>query len=278
LAGLVVMAGCGTSTPSATSASTSTTTTRPVTKSSSSSSPGSTTTSVPASTPPPAGSQAWIVATLPVVPCQTSFAVTPSATVTPLPTSVAVSVPAGDAAGLSVYGDDAGIMMLVGPATWTCHGLYGADGSGGLLISPAGESVPSDADPGWHLSTSSSDEAIVGYETGGSPVQGAALACPLFPSAAATTKQDLGQGCAVTRPSQESVSVSGTAGSEVGFEDPVGIAGDGVPSGGLNPAGGVMLYLPAEGKATAYLATCTLPASQHDVCTAVLDHFVTQYG
>ncbi len=189
-----------------------------------------------------------------------------------------MSVPAGDATGLVVYGDDAGIMMLIGPATWTCHGLYGADGSGGLLISPAGESVPSDPDPGWHLSTSSSDEAIVGYETGGSPVQGAALACPLFATAAAVTRQDLGQGCAMTRPAQESLGPSGTAGSDVGFEDPVGIAGDGIPSGGLNPANGVMLYLPAQGKASAYLATCTLPAIEQEMCTAVLDHFVALYG
>jgi len=238
---------------------------------------GSTTSSEPPSTTSTTGSPASILATLPVVDCQTSFGVTPSPT-TAVPTSVTVSVPADEAAGLAVYSDDAGIMMLIGPATWTCHGLYGADGSGGLLISPAGESVPSDPDPGWHLSTSSSDEAIVGYETGGSPVQGAALACPLFPAAAMATKQDLGQGCAMTRPSQESVTPSGTAESDVGFFDPIGVAGDGIPSGGLNPANGVMLYQPAPGKATAYLATCTLPEAQHDVCTAVLDHFVALYG
>ena len=121
------------------------------------------------------------MATLPVVPCQTSFAVTPSPTVVPLPTSVVVSVPAGDAAGLAVYSDDAGFMMLMGPAAWTCHGLYGADGSGGLLISPGGESVPSDPDPGWHLSTSSSDEAIVGYETGGEPGARGAAGVPVVP-------------------------------------------------------------------------------------------------
>ena len=218
------------------------------------------------------------MATLPVVPCPTTFAVTPSPVVVPLPTSVTVSVPSSDVSGFAVYTDDAGFMMLMGPTAWTCHGLYGADGSGGLLISPGGESVPSDPDPGWHLSTSSSDEAIVGYETGASPVQGALLACPLFPSAAATTRQDLGEGCAVTPPSQESVSPSGAADSEVTFEDPVGVAGEGIPSGGLNPANGVMLYLPAQGKATAYLATCTLPESQHDSCTAVLAHFVAQYG
>ncbi len=79
-------------------------------------------------------------------------------------------------------------------------------------------------------------------------------------------------------PSQESFSTSGTGRSEVGFEDPAGVAGDGIPSGGLNPANGVMLYLPAQGKASAYLATCTLPAARHDMCTAVLNHFIALYG
>ena len=118
----------------------------------------------------------------------------------------------------------------------------------------------------------------MGYETGASPVQGALLACPLFPAAAAAASQDIGKGCGVTRPSQESVSVMGKAGIEAGFEDPAGVAGDGIPSGGLNPANGVLLYLPAQGDASAYLATCTLPAARHDVCTAVLNHFVALYG
>lgn len=138
-----------------------------------------------------------------------------------------------------------------------------------------GESVPSDPDTGWHLSASSSDEAIVGYETGGSPVQGAALACSLFPAAAAMTRQDIGRGCAVMQPSQETL--AGTASSEVGFEDPAGAGGTGIPSGGQNPANGVMLYMPAGGEASAYLATCTLPDAQHDVCTSVLNHFVALY-
>jgi hypothetical protein len=223
-----------------------------------------------------AGSQGSTLVPLPIVHCQTSFAVTPPPTTVPLPISATVSVPTGEAANLFVYSDDAGIMMLIGPADRSRHGLYGADGSGGLLIAPAGESVPSDPDTGWHLPALSSDEAIVGYETGASPVEGAELACPLFPAAAAATRLDLGRGCTVTRPVREIA--AGTASREIGFEDPAGVAGDGIPSGGQNPANGVMLFMPAQGKASAYLATCTLPDAQHDVCTAVLDHFIALYG
>jgi hypothetical protein len=188
-----------------------------------------------------------------------------------------VHVASSDAGNLAVYSDPAGRMMLVGPKDgWSCSGLYGADGSGGLLISPAGESVPGDPDAGWHLSASSPVQAIVGYETGGSPVQGAALACPLFSSAAATTMQDLGKGCSFTRPAQEGVTGISTVAN--GFEDPPGVFGDGIPSGGRYAANGVVLYQPGSSEPTALLATCTLPSSQHDVCTAVLNHFVSQYG
>ena len=56
------------------------------------------------------------------------------------------------------------------------------------------------------------------------------------------------------------------------------MAGIGLPSGGQNPANGVALYQPKPTEATAYLATCTLPAAQQDLCTAVLNQFVATFG
>jgi hypothetical protein len=217
------------------------------------------------------------MATLAVVVCPTTYAIATTTTTT-LPASVSVSVPAAAAANLVVYGDDNGIMMMIGPKGWTCHAAYGADGSGGLLISPVGESVPSDPDSGWHLPASSTAQAIVGYEVGVSPVQAAGLACPLFSAAAALYKQTFGHAC-TPRPTAESAVATGPTGAGVAFEDPAGVAGDGRPSGGTNPANGVLLYLPSwPGRAAAYLATCTLPAAQHDVCTAVLNDFTGLYG
>jgi hypothetical protein len=235
--------------------------------------PSSTVTS---SSPASGGTTAsFAVASLPVLGCRTTFAV--STSTTSLPTSVSVSVPSGEADNLAVYSDPAGRMMLMGPKDgWSCSGMYGADGSGGLLLSPNGEAVPSDPDAGWHLSASSPIQAIVGYETGASPVQGAALACPLFSAAATAFQQDLGKGCSLSRPAQESV--AGISSSANGFEDPAGVTGDGIPSGGQNAANGVVLYQPKSNEASASIATCTLPAAQHDVCTAVLNHFVAQYG
>jgi hypothetical protein len=113
-------------------------------------------------------------------------------------------------------------------------------------------------------------------ESGASPVQGAALVCPLFSAAQSAAQQNLGKSCTASNPSREHTSkISSVA---VGFQDPAGVAGVGYPSGGQNPANGVGLYKPKPNEAAAYLATCTLPATQQALCTAVLNHFVSTFG
>ena len=217
-----------------------------------------------------------VMATLPVVVCQTSSGVT--TTTAALPGSVSVSVPVADAqqGNLAVYSDETGALMLIGPTVgWTCTGNFGADGSGMMALAPVGTTVPT-AGATWQLPASSSTQAIVAMESGGSPVQGAALVCPLFSSARAAMQQNLGKSCAAAGVSREHV-VSISSGA-VGFQDPPGVAGVGFPSGGQNPANGVGLYQPKPSEPTAYLATCTLPASQQDLCTAVLNHFVATFG
>jgi hypothetical protein len=218
---------------------------------------------------------ATTMATLPVVVCPTKYAITVTTTTT-LPASLSVRVPVAAAPNLVVYGDDNGIMMMVGPKGWTCHAAYGADGSGGLLLSPAGETVPFDPDGGWHLAASSTAQAIVGYEVGASTVQASALACPLFSAAAAAYRQNFGHAC---KPHPTAESVADLGSTQAAFEDPAGVAAEGMPSGGMNPAFGVMIYLPSwPGRSAGYLATCTLPADQMDVCTSVLDNFVWGYS
>ena len=216
-----------------------------------------------------------VTATLPVVVCQTTSGVT--TTTAALPGSVSVSVPPSDASAgnLAVYSDETGRLMLVGPTVgWTCTGSFGADGSGLMALAPVGTSVPTSGTT-WHLPASSPVQAIVAMESGGSPVQGASLVCPLFSAAKTAAQQSLGQSCAAS-PSQEKViKISSVA---AGFSDPAGVAGVGFPSGGQNAANGVGLYLPKPTESTAYLATCTLPASQHDLCTAVLNHFAATFG
>ena len=61
---------------------------------------------------------------------------------------------------------------------------------------------------------------------------------------------------------------------EIGFLDPPGLKGTGFPSGGNNPANGVVLYRFMSGTGgTSAIETCTLPTSDHSLCTAVLNDF-----
>jgi hypothetical protein len=217
-----------------------------------------------------------VTAALPVVVCQSSSGA--STTTTSLPASVSVSVPASQSqqGNLALYSDLTGRLQLVGPTVgWTCSGTFGADGSGMLALSPVGTTVPAGGTT-WHLPASSPTQAIVAVESGASTVQGAALACPLFSAAKAATQQNLGQGCAVASPPQERV--VRTSAVQVGFQDPAGVAGVGSPSGGLNAANGVVLYQAKPTEATAYQVTCTLPAAQQDLCTAVVNQFATMFG
>ncbi len=112
-------------------------------------------------------------------------------------------------------------------------------------------------------------------ESGASPVEGAALVCPLFSAAQAATRQDVGKGCGSDPAQEKATKISSVA---VGFQDPPGVAGIGFPSGGQNPANGVALYQPKTTEASAYLATCTLPAAQQDLCAAVVNQFVATFG
>jgi hypothetical protein len=217
-----------------------------------------------------------VAASLPVIVCNATSGVPTTTTSLPASFSVSVPPPYAQQGNLALYSDPAGRLLLVGPLTgWTCNGTFGADGSGTLALTPVGTSLPAGTGTTWHLPASSPVEAITATESGASPITGAFLACPFFSAAKAATQQNLDKSC-VADPSQETV--VRTSSVEVGFEDPPGVAGAGLPSGGQNPANGVVLYQPKPSESTAYLATCTLPAAQHELCTAVLNYFGATFG
>jgi hypothetical protein len=168
-----------------------------------------------------------------------------------------------------VYSDTRAILMLLAPKGWTCNALFGADGSGDMTILPGGETLPTGG-----LAPHSPDQAITAGETGGSPVLAALQACSFFPAAAEATETYLEKGCS-SRPSSESLDQIST--SAVAFEDPAGTVGTGSPSGGENPANGVVTYSAGKGRGS-YIATCTLPQDEHDMCTASLNYFIAVYG
>jgi hypothetical protein len=220
-----------------------------------------TSTTTASASPVPPG--ALTTASLPVVICPTTFGVTPSPRPLAQPTSVPMAVPSQLAGHLSIYVDDQGTMDLVGPRGWVCSALYGADGSGGVAVYPSGESIPSDWGAGWRLPESSGVQAIIGSETSACMGCQVGQACPLFSSAAQDFQSYFGRACPKT--------------GLVAFNDPPGVAGDGIPSGGQNPANGAMTYYSADQNGS-WLETSTLPAAEKDLCTVSPDHFTAAYG
>lgn len=166
-------------------------------------------------------------------------------------------------------------MRLLAPRGWTCQALYGADGSGGVAVYPAGQALPPGWGAGWKLSPSSTVRAVIGMETSACAGCTQAQACPLFAAAAKDYTNGFGRPCPQTRPEAETSTHLGAG--VMAFEDPPGVAGDGVPSGGRNPAHGVMTYY-SDNPSGSWLETCTLTAGEKDLCTATLDYFVASYG
>lgn len=214
-----------------------------------------------------------VTAMLPVVSCPTTLGVAAPPTSVALPSTRSVAVPAAHAAGLAVYADTQGVMALVGPRGWKCAAAYGADGSGGLVIYPPGAPKPQSANSVWKLGQTTA-MGIYGTESSACYTCTLGQACPLFAAAASTFRSYLGHGCA-TRPAAEAVTAIGSG--IVGFEDPPGVHGDGMPSGGQYPANGVMTYHPNAPDGS-WLETCTLPDSDKAECTAILNTFIAWYG
>ena len=114
-------------------------------------------------------------------------------------------------------------------------------------------------------------------ESGASPVQGADLGLPVL-----QRRQDGGAaGASAGLRREQSIARDTSCRRRRSRSDSRirrRVAGSGYPSGGQNAANGVALYQPKPTEATAYLATCTLTAAQHDLCTAVLNHFAATFG
>jgi len=200
---------------------------------------------------------------VPVVACPTSFGAPPSR-LPGLPKSVALTVSKRVAGGAAVYTDKLGAMRLIGPRGWKFSAEIGADGSGGVQVSPAGHR--------------SGDIGVTGHET--SACVGCTLeqACRLFTKARRLLRSEYRQGCP-PRPTRERVSSLSPDIAE--FTDPPGVAGDGNPSGGSYAALGVMTYYPPasrRGMNGSWEYTCTLAATRAALCSAGASTFVRWYG
>gem|GEM_PF-2771769 len=195
-------------------------------------------------------------ATVPVLRCPTEFGISESSRRTP--STLTVSSGAG---GLVAYTNTEA--YLLGPRGMRCSGIVAVDGGSQVVVWPQG-----DARPGLHAHiaglTLTLDPACTSCK--------ADDACPFFTALA----RALDFPCASGVPADERVY---RLRSNVAlFEDPPGVAGSGWPSGGPDPANGVVGYTGNAFNRSVYRSTCTLPASQHAVCTASLNYVISRYG
>jgi len=216
----------------------------------------------------PAGAAA--ASRVPVVVCPTTFGITPSPGAVPQATSATLPIAASLAARVALYVDNQASMRLLAPRGWHCAAQFGADGSGGVQVYPPGQPPPSGAS-----SFPTLREAVLGLQTSVCVGCTEGQACPLFTQAAAAYHRDFMATCPLTRPAREAVHRLGA--TVVGFTDPPGVRGDGLPSGGRYTAYGVMTYSP-KARRGSWLATCTLPAADRAVCAAGLGLFAGWYG
>jgi hypothetical protein len=174
-----------------------------------------------------------------------------------LPRQVVVSAPSALVDGLTAFAN--GYLTVLAPSGWHCSSQVGGDGSAGMTVAPPGSGT---------LREPAITAAYFG--TGG---EAADYVCDLFAAADGALPV---KPCPKHAPAGESITRLNRR--TVAFEDPAGVSGDGVPSGGADPANGVRVWVKSSASAEGYGLgeTCTLPQAEHSLCTVVLDNFLAR--
>lgn len=197
-------------------------------------------------------------APVPVVDCPTEFGAEGQRQRTPA--TVDVISPASTL-GLTAYTNTQ--LYLIGPRGMRCSGIVAADGGSEVAVWPEHHSQPRPHSRTDGL-TLSLEPACVSCK--------AEEACPFFTALA----RHLGFPCESGVPKDERV--YRLRPNLVLFEDPPGVSGSGWPSGGPDPANGLVGYTGNSKTGLVYRSTCTLPASDHSICTTILNDVIRRYG
>jgi hypothetical protein len=176
-----------------------------------------------------------------------------------LPVNITVDVPAQYRGGLAVYADGMGAKMLA-PKGWACQAQYGADGTGGMNLSPPGrQSGPR-------------SEMIDAATTGDCAVCAQSVACDMFKSAAAAFTPAVPGAKCPRRPQDETVVQLSP--NIVAFEIPAHAQGE-----GDYPDNGVLTYYPKANEVPlTWTGDCILSPSERSLCTVVLNQFIIWDG
>ena len=217
---------------------------------------------------------------LPVVACDTSFGIDTGAT--SVPSTMSIRLPKGLASTRpSFYASSDDSVAVLAPSGWSSAAEVGADGSASLVAVPPAEA--SDLVHGPHHSIDPGQEnklaeAITLSDTGACVGCASSQACGLFgqsasapgPAGLGSDKSDKSDNsgdppspqCNASPPAQEEVTM--LSGSVAAFEDPPGVPGTGVPSGGVNPptASSPIGVATSECRATSRPARCRRPTTR----------------
>jgi hypothetical protein len=194
--------------------------------------------------PPPTA----FVTGLPVIACPTEEALTaqaPASTIVP-PTDLPLNV----ASQLAIYTDTTGKLAVLAPRGWKCRAEFGADGSGGIGVSPTTTGVTTGP---------ATPVEITAGTDGGCDGCTRSTVCTYFP--------DIAEPGVQCRPRGARESVTQLRTHLVGLFDPPGVHGP-------NPANSVMIAQQASGQLADWYERCALPQSDHALCTVILNDFV----
>ncbi|HSS34204.1 MAG TPA: hypothetical protein VLL27_13070 [Solirubrobacterales bacterium] len=145
---------------------------------------------------------------------------------------------------------------LIGPKRWECRSGAGVDGSEFLALAP--DLPPNGFDP-----TKTPEEAITLRSLPACVGCQAEQLCALFPNAPPVTAYSPRLPCD-EKPLRERAKILGKYFAT--FEDPPQVAGLGEPSGGVNPAIGVIAYSRPSGVGK---VTCTLGSEWRPLCPQI---------
>ena len=188
-------------------------------------------------------------------------------------------MPRGTSGSYEAYSLNSGALTILAPTGWTCEGFVSTDGGSELAVIPNSEPFNASSYGEPSLSGSADPQAVTAASTGGCQGCAYGATCAYLPTLANSVWSDLAQspGCGSGIPAGET---AGTFGSNVAyFEDPAGVTGAGNPSGGQNPANGVVILQPpgADVDGNSFIGTCTLPDPEHSRCQTILNDFAKRY-
>jgi hypothetical protein len=207
---------------------------------------------------PVGAAPAAVPATVPVADCPTTFGIQHKAI---WPKAAVVRGNPASTRGLVAYSNTE--LLLIGPRGMQCAGVVAVDGGTNIIVWPHGYPRPATHARSDGL-TLLLDPACLGCK--------AEDACPFFTQFATA----LGIPCATGIPAGERV--YGLNAHITLFEDPPGVAGSGWPSGGPDPANGLVGVNGGFRYGTVFRSTCTLPQTQHSLCTVILNDVIARYG